>query len=65
MPFSDCSELNEVEYTGTNHTAVNPGIRASKVQAKCQEMNLDTQLGISVSKISLLKWKKVEDVCLG
>lgn len=45
MLFSDCSELNEVEYTGTNHSVVNPGIRASKAQPRCQEMNLELNQG--------------------
>jgi hypothetical protein len=32
--FSDCSELNEVKYTGTNHSVINPDIRTSKTQLK-------------------------------
>lgn len=65
MLFYDCSEPSEVEYIGTHHSVVNSGIRTSKAQPKWQAMSLDPQLGISVGKISLFKWKKGKDVFLG
>lgn len=62
MLFSDCSELSEVKYTGTNHRVIDPDIGISKAQAK--EKRLAIQ-GIAMDNTSLLdsRSKERRSVC--